>query len=152
MTLAHSVIVKVMSWGDFHAARSEVRINVVIGNDRYLTIRQGKENRLSNQVGVSLICGINRDSRIAQHCLGPGRCDGNRLLATRNGITQMPQATRFFLLNDLKIRDGGMKFGIPVHEALTSVNQAFMVEANEDFLDSLGQLRVHSKTLAGPIN
>ena len=64
----------------------------------------------------------------------------------------MPQATRFFLLNNLKIRDGGMKFGIPVHEALTSVNQAFMVEADEDFLDSLGQLRVHSKTLAGPIN
>ena len=64
----------------------------------------------------------------------------------------MPQAPSFFLLNDLKIRDGSVKFGIPVNEALTAVNQAFVIEANEDFLDGLRQLWVHRKTLAGPID
>ena len=41
MALAHSVIIKVMGWRDFHAAGSELRINVVIGDDRYFAIRQG---------------------------------------------------------------------------------------------------------------
>ena len=64
----------------------------------------------------------------------------------------MPQAPSFFLLNDLEIRDGSVKFGVPVNEALTSVNQALVIEANEDFLDGLRQLWVHRKTLSGPID
>ena len=64
----------------------------------------------------------------------------------------MPQAPRFFLLNDLKIRDGSVQFGVPVNEALTPVNQAFIIEANEDFFDGLRQLWVHRKTFTGPID
>ena len=41
MTLAHSVIVEVMRWRYFHAAGSELSIDIVIGNDRDLSIREG---------------------------------------------------------------------------------------------------------------
>ena len=44
-----------------------------------------------------------------------------------------------------------MEDGIPVHQALTSVDQAFLVQTDKDFGDGLGQAFVHGKALTGPI-
>ena len=101
MPLTHGVIIEVVSGRDFDAARSELRINVVVGDDGDFPVAEWECNHLPNEVLVTFIVWIYSDGRIAKHRLRTGRCHGDDFLGVKHWVLQMPQMTCFFLLHHL---------------------------------------------------
>src|SRR5690606_18527086 len=79
-------------------------------------------------------------------------CDYQVAAAIAERVTQVPQMAVFFLGNHLEVGDGGVEFGVPVDQALAAINQAFIVEADENFLNSFVEAFVHGEALAAPVH
>ena len=101
MSLTHGVIIEVVRGRDFDAARSELRINVVVGNDGDFSVTERQRDHLSNEVLVTFIVWIYSDGRIAKHRLRTGSCHGDDLVGVNHWVLQVPQMARFFLLHHL---------------------------------------------------
>src|SRR2546427_279313 len=55
-------------------------------------------------------------------------------------------------VSDLEVGDGGHQLGVPVHQALATVDQALLVQAHEGLVDDGRQLVVHGEVLAAPVH
>ena len=51
----------------------------------------------------------------------------------------------------LKVRHRGHQFGIPVHQALATIDQALLVQAHEGFNDTFRHLRIHREVFTRPV-
>jgi len=69
---------------------------------------------------------------VAEHGFRSGGGDDNKAGAVRQGISDFPDLSFLFLAVDFEIRYGGSKHGIPIHQALSAVNQPFPVKAHEN--------------------
>ena len=52
---------------------------------------------------------------------------------------------------DFEVADGGLEFGVPIDQAAVAVDEALLVEGDEDFADGGVEAFVHSEAFAGPI-
>ena len=66
MTATHLVIVKIMGWGDLHAAGAKVTLDIIISDDRHFSASDWQGNGLADQMGVSLVFWIDRYGGIAE--------------------------------------------------------------------------------------
>ena len=76
MALSHSVVVEIMSRCYLDAAGAKFQINVAVGNDRNLAIRQWQFDHLADQVLIAWVFRVHHHGRIAEHGFRTG-C-GNR--------------------------------------------------------------------------
>ncbi len=74
MPLTHRIIVEVVRRGDLDAARSELRVDVIITNDRDDAVSQGQVDRLADEMLISLVVGVHCNSGIAKHGLWSSGC------------------------------------------------------------------------------
>src|SRR3546814_21158453 len=63
VALAERVVVEVMRRRDFHAAGAEFAIDVIVGDDRDLAVRQRQQHGLADQMTVTPILGMNETGR-----------------------------------------------------------------------------------------
>ena len=68
MAFADQVIVRIMCRRDLHGSRPELSVNVFVGDDRYLAVRQRQRDGLADKIFVTLVAAINCNRRIAKHC------------------------------------------------------------------------------------
>jgi hypothetical protein len=69
VTQADLVIVEIVCWGDLHTTRSELRIDVVIADDRNGSIGQRQSQLLADEMPIALIIRMHGDGGIAEHGL-----------------------------------------------------------------------------------
>src|SRR5690606_9427495 len=114
---ANLKVVEIMRRGDLHRTRALFGIGVSIGDDRDAPPNDGQDGELADQILITLIVRVHRNAGIAEHRLGPRRCDGDKAsLLALDRIAEVPHMALHLALLDLKVGDGGMEFRIPVDE------------------------------------
>ena len=138
MALPDGVVIKVMCRGDLDAACTKLGVDMfLVGNDRNLATGEWQFDQFTHHVLIAFIIGMYGNSTVAQHCLGAGCCNDEIAGAVAERILHVPQVAVFFFGQDFQIRHRGVQYRIPVHQALATIDQAFFVQANKNFLDCI---------------
>src|SRR5690606_23692263 len=112
VALAHFIVIEVMGGGDLHAAGTELRIAVVVTDNRNAPANQRQLDELADQSLVTLILRFVRYGSITGHGLGAGSGydeivlvgSGGRAIGQR--ITQVPQRTGLVVVLHFQIGNG----------------------------------------------
>ena len=150
--LADLVIVEVVRRGDFHATAAELRIDIVVCDNRDAAAGQRKIDHAADEMPVTFVIRANGHGGIAQHRLRTGRGHDQEILRVDQRVTQVPQVAVLFLRQDFEIRQGGVQHGVPIHEPLAAVDQPFFVETDKDLGNGIRQLVVHREALTAPVH
>src|SRR5690606_35986575 len=66
-------------------------------------------------------------------------------------IGEVPISAVDLFLLDLKVRDGGLEVRIPVHQSLVAIDQAVLVQLDENLADGGVQSLVQGEAFARPV-
>ena len=148
---AHLVVVEVVRWGDFHAAGAELRIHLLVGDDRQLAPDQRQAHPPADQRAVALVAGMHRHGGVAEQRLRARRRHHHRAIAIHQRVAAVPQLPGLLLGDHLEVGDGGAQLRVPVDEALAAVDQPLAVQAHEDFPHRAREAFVHREALTRPV-
>ncbi|MDT4818223.1 hypothetical protein FQZ97_513140 [compost metagenome] len=158
VALADFIVVEVVGRGDLHAAGAELGVAVLVGDDRDAAAHQGQLDEGADQALVALVFRVHGNGAVAEHGFRTGGGDDQvvlavgGLVAVGQGVAQVPQAALLVVVLHFEVGDGGVELGVPVDQALATVDQAVFVQAHEGFLDRIGQALVHGEALARPVH
>ena len=158
MALADFIVVEVVGRGDLHAAGAELRVAVVVADDRNQAAEQWQLDELADQRLVALVVGVYRDGGVAEHGFRASGGDDqvveavSRLGAIGQRVTQVPQAAFLVVVFHFEVGDRRVQLGVPVDQALAAVDQAVFMQAHEGFFHGVGQAVVHGEALARPVH
>ena len=148
---AHLKVGAVMSRGNLQCAGTKVDFHVVISNNRNFGIAQRADNRLANQVGEAGILRVNSYGYVSHD--GFRTCGGNQQLSA--AVCQLVADGVKLALgwghDDLFIGKRGKENGIPVHHAVTAVDETFVEQLGEYTGNLRGVYVVHGEALALPV-
>ena len=103
VSLADLVVIEVVCGRDFYAARAELRVDVVVGNDRDTAPDDRQYDFLPNEVFVAFVFRVHSDGAVTQHCFrSRGRNDEVPVTRCKR-ITEVPQAAGFVCREHLEI-------------------------------------------------
>ena len=168
------IVVEVMRAGDLDGAGAEIGVRIFIGDDRdqaTMFLRTDRDlAELADDRLIALVGGMHRNGAVAQHRLGPGRRDRDVValllehdiavgvlldigigLAAGQRILEVPHVAVGLAVLDFEIGNRRLELRIPVNEPLAAIDQAFLVERDEDFQNGLGQAFVHGEAFARPV-
>ena len=112
---------------------------------------RGSVDALADQRPIAFVVRVHRHGRVAEHRLRARRRD-DELAAALDGVTQVPELAALLRAQHLEIRERRVQHRVPVHEALTAVDQALLVQTDEHLDDGARQLRVHRERVARPVH
>ncbi len=140
MALSYRVVVEVVRRRDLHHAGPELAVHILVGNDRNVAITQRQFDAPADQVLIALVFGMDHHRDIAEHGLGAGSGNGQmgqpaRFVRFSERIADVPHEAVFFFLHHFQVGHGGVQLGVPVHQALAAIDQAFVVQAHESLGD-----------------
>lgn len=141
-------VVRVVGRGDLDRAGAELRVDVLVGDDRDTAAGQRQLDLGADEMGVPLVLRVDGDRGVTQHRLGPRGGDDDRGIAVP--VPDGDQLAVVLLVLHLDVRDGGQTARAPVDDALGAVDQLVVMEPLEDRLDGLGQALVHREPLPRP--
>ena len=163
-----------MRAGDLHRAGTELRIGIIVDDDRnkpaVLPWADRNFAQFADDRRIALVGGMNGNRAIAEHGFRPG--GGNRDVVA--GFAQgnvavgvlldifvgLPAGERVFEMPHMavdldvlhfKVGNRRLEFRIPVDEPLAAIDQPFVIEANEDFQHRPGKPFVHGEAFARPV-
>ena len=150
MSLAHSPVVRVVRRRNFNAARTELRINMPVGENGNLATNNRQRNGFAHQFRKTLILGIHGNARVAQH--GFRTCSGNNQVLraiNRLGqrVAQIPQMAYVLYVFRFVIGNGGRAVRAPVHNTLALIDQALVIPIGEHFANSQNVIGIKREVL-----
>src|SRR5206468_3975863 len=86
-----------------------------------------------------------------EHRLGACGRDLDRSCVVGERIAQRPELALDLARLDFEVADRGLEPGIPVHQALVAIDEAALVEFDEDMGDGALIALVHRETLVLPV-
>ncbi|MNU91315.1 hypothetical protein D3C71_811980 [compost metagenome] len=169
--LADFEIVEVMRGRDLHGARAGGRIGIVIGNDRDLAADDRQDDVLADNALVTLILRVHRNAGIAEHRFRTRRGDDDIIAGLELGglalliesdrilignalferVAQVPEIALDLDLLDFHVGNRGQQLRVPVDQTLVLIDQALLVERDENFEYSLGETFIHGEALTRPV-
>ena len=144
-------VVRVVGRRDLHGSRSLFRVRIFVGDDRDLSAHYRQDDLLSDEVLVSFVARMHRDSDISEHGLRPRCGDGDSLASVRGRISEVPVLSVLVLVLDLCVRQRCLAVRAPVDQAVALVYPAFLIKVDEESYDGLVALLVHGEALAPPV-
>ncbi len=150
VALADLEVVRVVGRGHLDGAGAELRVDVLVGDDRDPAAGERQLDLGADQVPVALVVRVDGDRGVTEHRLGPGGGDDDGVLAL--AVADRDQLSVVVLVLHLDVRDGGQAARTPVDDALGPVDQLVVEELLEDGLDGLRQALVHGEALARPVD
>ena len=152
MAASNLEVIGVMCRCNLNAACSEFLVNILIGNNRDLSVCKRKFQHLAYKVLISLILRVYSNCCIAEKCLRTCGCDLNETsFLTYDRIIDVPEKSVLVLMYNLCIRNRSLAYRTPVDDSGTFVNISFLIETDKYLLNSLGTALIHGKTLALPV-
>ncbi|KFD80072.1 hypothetical protein DA89_2620 [Vibrio paracholerae] len=121
MALADFIVVEVVRRGDFHTARAFLHIGVLIAHYRDATTHDRQNDLFTNQIFITRIFWVNRNTRIAEHGFWTGGCNHDVIFAIRSfhairqRVAEVPHVTFGLFVFHFQIGDRGVQFWIPVN-------------------------------------
>ena len=137
---------------DLDRTGAKVRLHLVVQDDRDVAPDQRQHQRRAMQVLPAFVVRVHRHSGIAEHRLG-ARSGHSHILAITafHWVAQLVQLVLARLVVDLIIRDGCHQHAVPVDDARTAVDQAFLPQTHEALAHGTRQVRIHRELGARPI-
>ena len=152
MALAGFEIVEVVRGGDFDDAGAEFGVGQIVEDDGDLAIHERELDGLAVEVEIARVLGVDGDGGIAEHGFGARGGDGEVAAGHAvDGVADVPEVAGDIGVGDFEIAERGVAMGAPVDHVLAAVDEAFFVEADEDFADGAGEAGVEGEALAAPI-
>ena len=149
---ANLEVVEVMCRGDLHCTRPLFRIRVFVGDDRDRSVRQRQDAHAANHMLVALIIRMHGHSAVAKHGFGAGRRNRDIFVfRTFEPVFQVPHRAFLLALLDLKVRDSGQQFRVPVDQSLVTVDQPVAMHLDENLDNSARQTVIEGKAVAFPV-
>ena len=134
VTLAHTPVVWIVCWRDFHETRPELGIDHEVLENGNLAIDERQAHLRADELLLRGIFRRNGHAGVAEHGLGT-RGGHNDVFLPVDGlderITQMPQMTDFINVLGFIVGYGRRAMGTPVHDALSPVDELVMVPIGE---------------------
>ncbi len=163
-----------MRAGDLDRARAEIRFRIFVSDDRdqaAMLLRADRDfAQLADDRRIALVRRMDGNGAIAQHGFRTRRGDRDIIalfgkddipvrilldigigLAAGQRVFEVPHVAFDFPGLDFKIGDRRFELRIPVDQPLAAVDQAFLIERDEDFENGLGQTLVHGEAFARPV-
>ena len=144
-------VVRVVRRRHLHGAGAEVSIHEGVGDDRDLAVEQGQARPLADQAAPARVVGVHGDRRVAEQRLGPRRLDLDRPGAVRQRVADPVELAGHRSMRRLEVREHGGAARAPGDEVLGAVDQALVVEADEDLAHGARETRIHREALAFPV-
>ena len=168
VALADVPVVEVVRGSDLHRAGAFLRVGVGVGDDGDGAADERQADGLAYEVGIAGVVGVDGDAGVAEHGLGAGGGDdevvavfpvggpavvveGCRVAVGRavlERVAQAPEVALFLDLLDLEVGDGGFEVRVPVDQALAAVDEAAVVEVDEDLQHRVVKTLVHGEAVA----
>lgn len=117
-------VVRIMRGSYLNDTGTEVYLDIIIGDNGYLAVDYGQDERLADDILISFIIGVDGDCGIAEQCLGSGRCKLKIAASVLERIAKMPEVTRLILIFDLGVGNRSQAMGAPVDYSLAPVNES----------------------------
>ena len=150
VALADLEVVRVVRRGHLDRAGAERRVDVLVGDDRDAAAGQRQLDLGADQVPVALVVGVHGDRGVAEHRLGPGGGDHDRVVAV--AVADRDELALVVGVLDLDVGQRGQAARAPVDDPLGPVDQAVVEQPLEDGEDGPGQALVHGEALAAPVD
>ena len=127
MTFSYLKILRVMSRCDLYASGTKFFINILIGNNRDLSVCERKLQHFANNVFVTVIIRVYCNCSISKKCFRTCGCDFNESsFFSFYRIIDMPEKSVLFLMLYLCIRNRGLTYRAPVDDTGTLINITFI--------------------------
>ena len=117
MTASNLKVVGVVCRCNLNAACSEFLVNILIGNNRDLSVCKRKFQHLAYKVFISLILRVYSNCCIAEKCLRTCGCDLNETsFLTYDRIIDVPEKSVLVLMYNLRVRNRSLAYRTPVDD------------------------------------
>ena len=145
-------IVGVVRGRDLHHTGTELGIGEIVEDHRNLAVHQGQVDGAAVQVAVALVGRIDRHGGIAEHGFRPrgGHRDEAAVKAVHR-VTQVPHVALHVGVGHFQVGERGAAARAAVDHVLAAVDEAFFVEAHENFAHGAREARIEREALARPI-
>ena len=127
MAFAHLEVVRVMGRRDLHCTGPELFIHIVVCHDRDLSSYQRKDHILSDDILISLVVRVHRNSSIPQHRLRTRGRDLEETVRTHDRVFDVPEVSLLLLVLYLSVRERGLTFRTPVDDPGSLVNISLLI-------------------------
>ncbi len=151
MAPADLEVIRVVRRGDLQRPGAERGIDVGVGDDRNFTLHERQEHRFPDEVQVAVVFRVHRHRGVPQHGLGPGGGDHHRPRAVFERVLQVVQVSRNLQVLHFDIGDGSAAPRAPVHNVVIAINQAFLVQPQENLPHGRRAALVHGEALPRPV-
>ena len=157
VALTNLEVVRVVGWGNLNHPRSEVWGNVFVGNDFDFPVNQWYFDLLADQFLVAFVVRMDSDRFVTEHRFRTGRRNFDVVLAVKGRavgkrVFNVVEGTLIILVDNFNVRQGRPRLRIPVNNVGSPVNQALLVEVNEDLPHGLVQSFIQGKAFPVVIN
>ncbi len=163
---ADVVVVDVVGGCDFEGARAELAVHILVHDNLHAATHTGNDDAMSLEGGIAGVVGVDAHGGVAEDGLGAGGGHHDvlplvvgpdtRLFAggecgAVDVVAEVEEFAVAFLIDHLFVGDGGEGFGVPVDHADAAVDEAFVVEVDEDADDTFVADGVHGEGGAVPV-
>ena len=157
MTLSDLKVVRVMGRRDLNHTGTEFHIYISVCHHRNFPVYNGKHQLLSDNILISVIIRIYRNSSITQHGFRSGRCKlykscgAYTAVILDHRILDMPEMSCLLCVFNFSVRNGGITYRAPVDNTASLVDPAFFVHFTEHFGYGFITALIHSKAFSVPV-
>ena len=145
------VVVGVVGRRDLYYAGPEIHFNVLVCDDRYLSVGKRELYGLADDALVALIVRVNGDRGIAEKRFGTCCCDLNESASVGKRVVYVPEVTLLLLILALDIRDRGLAVRTPVDDTLAVIDESLLVVVDEYLLNRFRTALVKREAFALPV-
>ena len=151
MTYTNFKVVRVVSRCNFYNTGTEFTVNIFITYDGDFFIHQRQDTCFADEVLITFVIRMNRNSNVAHHCFGTSCCQTQSFIGAYNGIFNVVEMTCCFHMVNFRVRNGSLTFGAPVDDLFTTIDIAFFIQTAEYFQNGVGAAFVHGEAYAFPV-
>ena len=134
-------VVGVVPGRDLQRAGAELGLHVRVGDDLQPPPDDRQDRRLPHQARVAVVVGMDGDRGVGEHRLGPHGGDRDRAVAALERVVDPVQRVGDLALLDLEVGDRRARARVPVDHVVVAVDQALLVERDEDLQDRVDVAR-----------
>ena len=125
-------VVGVVAGRDLQRAGAEVGLDVLVGDDRQVAPDEGQHRRGADEVAVALVVGVHRHRGVGQHRLRAHGGDHDLARGVLQRIGDVEQRVGDLAVLDLEVGDRRARPRVPVDQVVVAVDEALVVEVDED--------------------
>ena len=151
MPLRQREVVEVVRRGDLDRARAEIRLDIVVGDDRDQPVDDRQAAALPHEVPVALVARVHRHRAVTEDRFGAGGGDGDEAAAVLERIAEVPHIAVDLAIFDFEVTDRGAELRVPVDQPLVAVEQPLVIQVDEHLGHRRRKTGVHGEALVRPV-